>query len=278
MELGTIRTWLGWRRIWNRPISALSFFVKLAQDPASSNTRGTYRAGNVKCTARPKDWWAVEEMLYQCEYDFILPLLATRQPPMVLDVGANIGMFAIAAIRLNSSCKVLSVEPSQDTYELLEGNCKLNNSAHWRTHRAALWKEDGQIAFENRAYSTSSRIAAGPSISTEYEQVPCLSLASLLKMVECKEIDLLKLDIEGAEEAALTGQETLLRKVAALIVEVHPPASSLESIVAILRGVYRHVYTVLGRKSSKPLLLGSNQAMDLPEFRDVGGALESNAA
>ena len=42
--------------------------------------------------------------------------------PVVLDVGANIGLFSLLCLRLNPRARVLAVEPSPDTFGVLEAN------------------------------------------------------------------------------------------------------------------------------------------------------------
>ena len=50
--------------------------------------------------------------------------------PVILDIGANIGLFSLLCLRLNPRARVLACEPSPDTFGVLEANLSAAPRAH----------------------------------------------------------------------------------------------------------------------------------------------------
>lgn len=248
----------------NNPISAFHFAWHLHTNPTNLELLGKFHLGEMLFVARPNDWVALEEVVLEGEYSLLELIFNGASPKLVVDIGANIGMFSMYVLSRWPSVKVFSVEASQQTYEVLERNRLLNPRHRWETIRYALWKENGKISFENRTYSTSSRI---DSDVTNGKLVPSIDLPSLLLTHVGAYVDVMKIDIEGAEEAVLCGNEDLLRThVENLIVEVHPTLCNHDRVVETLREAYDFLSYVPGRRSSKPLLVASRRSYGLPEY------------
>jgi FkbM family methyltransferase len=148
------------------------------------------------------------------------------------------------------------VEPEHSTYDLLLRNHSANPGLRWFTYRAAMWKDDGEVALESQELSTSSRITSGPG---RQEIVPAISLPTLIHRVVQSPVSILKIDIEGAEEVALSGHHSVLSRVAHVIAEVHPQLCNSNRVIDTLRLSHAYLYRVPGRRSSKPLLLSTNR-------------------
>ena len=95
----------------------------------------------------------------------------------------------------------------------------------------------------------SHKVAADGEI-----KVQGITLDALIKQADAKNIDVLKIDIEGAEEAFLTAKPDLLARVKNLIIEIHPQICSEDNIRALLAKYFTTITDVSGRQSSKPLL------------------------
>jgi FkbM family methyltransferase len=227
------------------------------------NFKVPFHLGDLQFFARQSDWFAVEEVILEREYDILEQLLQGRGAPVVVDIGANIGMFSLYTFYLRPNAHVLSVEPSEGTHAMLESNRADNPALDWRTLRAALWREDGSISFDASGPSTGSRITG----AGQGESVPAASLRTVLeKHAGASSIDIMKIDIEGAEQAALEGNAGLLACVDMLIIELHPDLCDAATVLRELRAAFPHVYKIPGRRSAKPVLLCTRQGMDLEEF------------
>lgn len=123
---------------------------------------------------------------------------------VILDCGANIGVFSVFAAAVAPQATIYAVEPSPQTFQRLLANLRLNSlEQRVRCLNVALAGEDGRCFLEAEQASQFHRLVAVPddhSIS-----VTAMSLGSLLEQVGVGGADLLKMDIEGAEHAVLKG-------------------------------------------------------------------------
>jgi FkbM family methyltransferase len=137
------------------------------------------------------------------------------QPGMnVVDAGANIGQYTLlAATAVGSSGSVHSFEPVPSNFCLLEGNLRLNRLNNVSLNRMAIWRKECEIQMElpDRLARNSGayRVVAVPSEATH---VPGLRLDTYIRERGVTRIDVIKMDIEGAEVAALEGATMVLQR------------------------------------------------------------------
>jgi FkbM family methyltransferase len=245
------------RALRDELLSYVTFFRPFGWD----RRLGWLQLGGRRFAARGLDWVAVEEVALRGEYEFIRPLLAVAAP-VVVDIGANIGMFSLFAFHVNPRASVDSFEPSPDTFALLDGNRRANPSLSWRCHHAAVHAADGTIGFDDRSASTARRVSRSLDAGTP---VPSLGLRTVLARVAAP-VTVLKIDVEGSEEAILVGNEDLLAAVDHLVVELHPDACRTDAVVETLARAFPHLHRVPGRDSGKPLLLATRTRVALPAW------------
>ena len=89
---------------------------------------------------------------------------------------------------------------------------------------------------------------------TGHQPVQGIDLAALWQLLPSDKVDIMKIDVEGAEEEFLYSQPELLEKVRHLIIEIHPYVCNETRIRGLLRQHFSCVKDVPGRISSKPLL------------------------
>lgn len=136
---------------------------------------------------------------------------------VVVDIGANIGIFSVYAAKQGAR-KVVAFEPNSASYDLLTLNVEKNDLADTiSTHRAAVTAETGQEVMIPRQ--------ASPYNATRRNKKngECVQTTSLKDIVrDIGPIDLLKLDCEGAEyEILLQADEDVLLSIAAIRMEYH---------------------------------------------------------
>jgi FkbM family methyltransferase len=148
----------------------------------------------------------------------------------VVDVGANVGAFAVLAARKGAS--VHAYEPHPDTFEHLQRNTAGLSVRCVRAAVVAAPPDSGTVALETGSSDTHHRVG------DDGIEVPALALADAIG----PGCDLLKLDCEGAEFELLndTGTEVWgrVRRVAC---EVHPWAGQVPAFVARLEATGFHV-------------------------------------
>jgi len=133
------------------------------------------------------------EIFLNNEYYFV----AENDSPYIIDCGSNIGMSIFYFKMLYPNSRIVAFEPREETYFCLEENVKNNLLNSVAMHKAALSDKEGPIDFYYDKDDVGSLC-----MSTKQERMPKQKRsveASLLSKHIDKEVDFLKIDIEGAE-------------------------------------------------------------------------------
>ncbi len=111
----------------------------------------------------------------------------------VVDLGANLGEFS-KRIAMKYGCKIIAVEASPELFE------EINETPLIRKFNYAVAGSDGFVTFYESRHTSAGNIIGPKSNSTGNTfEVESRKLSSLIAELGLKEIDLLKIDIEGAE-------------------------------------------------------------------------------
>lgn len=251
------------------PLRAFRFFLAVQRPSAGSEPEAEFSVASLCFLVRPEDYFALQEVVLDSEYRF-LELIPGKVPPeTVVDLGANIGLFSGYVLSIWPGATVHSVEPAGSTYRQLEKNRFLNPSFRWHTLRAAVWTRDGDVALSAESTSTSRHVVLSADMASGLglnEVVPGLRLGTILQECVRGPVDLLKMDIEGAEGLVLEDVGDNLRRVRHLVVEVHAPACSPRRAYSLLSRTYELIHCVPGRRSSKLLLVASHEPWPLPPY------------
>jgi FkbM family methyltransferase len=154
----------------------------------------------------------LEKIFVWNDYDLDYPGGVTT----VIDAGANIGLSAIYFAMRFPDAQVVAIEPQSENFRLLE-----RNTAHYPRVvplRAALWSDDTTLGLSNpddRVDSYQYSPDAGQ------QMVPALKLSSVLSRFGMSHIDVLKIDIEGAETAVFAQTPAWIDRVRMFIIELH---------------------------------------------------------
>lgn len=138
------------------------------------------------------------------------------KPGMVFfDVGAHIGQYTLVAGRLVGNVgQVHSFEPDPETFRCLSNNVWLNRLTNVSLNQLGLNNEKGsQKLYLASAEGTGCNSMAPPS--TNYSSgrtldIVCTTLDEYVDSKKITRVDLMKMDVEGAELLALRGGDTLL--------------------------------------------------------------------
>lgn len=143
--------------------------------------------------------------------------------PTILDCGSNIGMSVLFFKRLYPQSKIIAFEPDPKTFETLQSNIRDNGLSDVDCHQMALGDFDGNVDF----YQAEDENCSNLLMSTLHERMPIgkkitVPARKLSSFIE-GDVDLLKLDVEGAEVKVLTDlHETgKLRRIKRMHVEYH---------------------------------------------------------
>jgi FkbM family methyltransferase len=149
-----------------------------------------------------------------------------------LDVGANVGMFSMVAARLvGKDGRVYAFEPSDRERQRLVANLTLNALQNVTVLPEAVADRQTSVQlrvgkFPNAGQNTTAATFAYPEVAIErIETVDAITLDDFVSTNGLRRIDVIKLDIEGGEYAALAGAACVLAQFRPrLILELSPEA------------------------------------------------------
>jgi len=133
--------------------------------------------------------------------------LYLRPGDSFIDGGAHFGLFSALAWRAaGGQVRVIAVEPNPGTLPLLRANLERLLPGRFAIEEAALFSEEGTRPFYPRDPVRSSYSAlCPPPEGGDRIEVACTTLDALRRKHRLDRVDLLKLDLEGAEIDALKG-------------------------------------------------------------------------
>jgi FkbM family methyltransferase len=128
-----------------------------------------------------------------------------------IDVGANTGYFTMLMAKLSHKGQVHAFEPVVLNYHLLCSSVQLNKYPNVLANNCAVGEENGEIDFsisEDGAYS--SMIPTGRRREKNVIKTNVISLDNYFKHKNLPKIDILKVDVEGAEGLVIKGARSVL--------------------------------------------------------------------
>jgi FkbM family methyltransferase len=208
--------------------------------------------------------WAKWEIFKNEIYRFELK----RPDPLIIDVGANLGMSVIYFKRLYPQARITAFEAHPALFEVLQKNLRSFGCEDVQLHAKAVWKEEGNVTFLDKPNGCAhvEEFADSQGIT-----VPAVRLSSYLQ----GPVDVLKIDIEGAEMEVLRECESCLNNVQVLFLEYHCPLhqrSELPELLQMLErnGFYHSLNEAKGSYQGACLKTGSRTltyAVDLAAWR-----------
>ena len=147
-------------------------------------------------------------------------------PKTVIDVGANVGQFAVASAKIFADVSVHSFEPNPECAATL--NKHVGPLGNVVVYPIALGEEEGEVDFHVNSHSHSSSIL--PLSERHLEafpdareigsiQVKVSTLDKVFSNIELAQPILLKLDVQGYEAQALRGGAEMLKRVDYVLLE-----------------------------------------------------------
>jgi FkbM family methyltransferase len=183
---------LGQRVLTAISVDNVSFELKLPQDLTwdSIYFDGTYETGTLKIIKK-----------------------IVRKDDVVLDIGANLGWYTVHIAKLLPIRLCYSFEPVPEIFERLERHCSINLVNHKVVlNRFAIGEKSGIIklhTFPDLPNGHSSISTLGRDKFTTSD-APMCTLDGFINNLNIDKIDLIKMDVEGAEMLVLNGSERLL--------------------------------------------------------------------
>lgn len=188
-----------------------------------------------------------DEVFVALEYD--LPF-ADFSPRHILDLGANVGYASVRFAARWPQAAILAVEPALENMMLLKRNT--GPYPNITALRAAVWSRATEVAVANpddaaNAYRMSEAVKGGA------ERVPAYTISQLIARLGHERLDLLKMDVEGAEAEIFRGPLEWLGAVNVMVIELHD---------RLAPGCAEALYGALHGRHFRQEIVGQNLVLD----------------
>lgn len=151
-------------------------------------------------------------------------LYANKSNPVVIDIGANVGFFSLAAFSKLPKAKIYSFEPHPYCFEVLSNYKNDFKHLDWNIFNNAVSSEEGTISLNTNTISGFTTVASVFNNETKSEEFSAKSikLDAFLSKEEITNVDFIKIDCEGAEYAIIYSlPEEVFEKINSLCIETH---------------------------------------------------------
>jgi FkbM family methyltransferase len=206
------------------------------------------------------DWLSFVEQFREIFVEEIYKFQAADQKPVILDCGANIGVSVLYFKELFPQAVIMAFEPDPAVFKVLEQNIINNNLTQVNLINKAVWINDEALSFSSEGTDGGSVYGNNNKI-----EVQAIRLKDILEKEP--RIDLLKIDIEGAETDVLMDCRKSLDKVENIFVEYHSLKKSPQNLQLILdiltENNFRYHFHTLAERKTPFIDHGNTLVMDV---------------
>lgn len=197
------------------------------------------------------DDYIVNQIFWQGRYEletFRMFWALAKSSRYTIDIGAHVGIYALAGAYSNPQGKIFAFEPVAATFQRLQENVELNHLSHVESVCSAVSDHNGTAPI---FYTDSPYISSNPSLrnpgssnpTVTNKSVPVITLDHFVAQQQLPGVDFVKMDTEGTEVQVLKGMsQTLATHHPDIICEVLPGIGEGGKIEALLRPLGYHFY------------------------------------
>jgi FkbM family methyltransferase len=167
----------------------------------------------VRVRCRTSDASVFDSVIKGREYDVPIKDFA---PKTIIDAGANVGYASVYFANRYPDAKIIAIEPEAGNFHMLLQNCQ--SYPNIIPLQAALWWHDGEINLTPEPDSSAQN--QWGFRTSEGRGTPAICMGSLMSKFGFSHIDLLKIDIEGAEKEVFESANWL-DSISVVAVEFH---------------------------------------------------------
>lgn len=211
-------------------------------------------------------YWMVKVNVLERYNDFY----TVKPSPRILDCGANIGVSVLRFKQLYPRAKITAFEPDPQLCAVLRRNLGRNGAGDVEVIEAAVWKMEATLGFAPFAGEDSQ---SGYILDSAEQNVDPANPIQLVRAVSLSDyladpMDLLKLDIEGAEFEVLESCKKVIKNANQIMLEVHHKVDRVDLLIGVIEplrdaGFQLVLNTKYGTiRSSKPFKRISTDTFD----------------
>ena len=130
------------------------------------------------------------------------PIKKSNKKRLIIDVGANVGFFTFYALMKSPNVDIISIEADPKNYNVLKKNISTNNlDDQVQLLNNAVCSKKGEIIFHSSLKNSgwSSLYKTRGAVESESINICAITVSELLSTFKVNTVDILKIDIEGAE-------------------------------------------------------------------------------
>ena len=165
---------------------------------------------------KSSDLSVFETVFLRREFEIYLP----ESPRLIIDGGANVGYSTAFCAKRFPRALIAAVEPSGANLAMLRANCKAFPNV--RVIEGGLWPHSCRLRIAN-PHDPAWSFRCEPATADASDGFPAYSIDDVIDRSGHDRCDLLKLDVEGAEEHLFAPKMPWLSRVDAILVEIHGP-------------------------------------------------------
>ena len=150
------------------------------------------------------------------DHSYYLPIYWLKNINTVVDLGSHIGFTTFYLSQFAHNTKFYCVEPNENNLKLLKCNlASINDKVS--IINGAIYHKSGEKYFNNNLRSWEGSISDNESSV----KVRCYTVSEIFNMYKLSDIDILKVDVEGAEKYLFKSDNDWLYKVKIILIELH---------------------------------------------------------
>lgn len=150
--------------------------------------------------------------------DGALRFTSTSESPRILDCGANVGLASLYFKYLYPQARITAYEADPVLAALCRRNLMSNRAGDVDVEAAAVWTHEGAVSFQQEGADSGAIAGTSAGLAAKAVTVPSIRFRDVIAH---DRIDLIKMDIEGAEVPVLADCQGALGNVHAMILDVH---------------------------------------------------------
>lgn len=157
-----------------------------------------------------------QKIFFKREYDLPLDI----HPYLIIDAGANVGYASLFFANKYPDAEIIAIEPEDSNFKMLQRN----SSSYPRitSLHGALWSKNAFLRISNLKVNDKWTFQVGETESGSEGTIESFTVEQILKESGLDTIDILKMDVEGAEKEILVKDASRWMKcVKVMIVELH---------------------------------------------------------
>lgn len=157
--------------------------------------------------------------------------------PLILDLGGHIGLFSLYISQFSKNSKIIAVEPDQENIDIFKENIK-KNKLNVEIIEGVIGNKLGVSNFFISKNKLSNSLF---NKEGDMKKTNSFTLEDIFKIKKLSKINILKMDIEGAEYFILNKKNSrLLKKIETIVMEYHnlDKDKNINRIISLLKGKY----------------------------------------